>query len=181
MSKAELLERGLERIDEWCKLNGFTTPTVEIHPEGKPTFGVCAYYRRSRIDIWPSACAAIGTAGRSWSYPGYVVDRTPFGVLAHELGHHVDLAHGPAGGSRSHGWRPEDPTPLTGYCPNDNEWFAELFRLFVTNPDLLLALRPKVHAHMALAWRSIEVRPWREVLADAPRQLRAAENKVKRA
>jgi hypothetical protein len=32
---------------------------------------------------------------------------------------------------------------LTSYCPNDEEWFAEMFRLFVTNHALLHEIRPK--------------------------------------
>jgi hypothetical protein len=102
-------------------------------------------------------------------------------VLAHELGHHVDKQHGAAGGDRSHRWRPTDPESLTGYAPNDNEWFAELFRLFVTNPDLLKAIRPKIYSLFEAEWKSVEVRPWREVLAAVPRQLKAAENKIFRA
>jgi hypothetical protein len=177
-SKDSLLFDGEIQIANWCELNGVTPPKVEIHWDGRCDFGVCAYYRDGVIDIWPNMCAAIGTAGRSWSYPGYVVDRTPFGVLAHELGHHVDRAHGPRGGERSHVWRPLDPSPLTGYCPNDNEWFAELFRLFVTNPDLLRLVRPRIYPAFAGAFKSVEARPWREVLAGAERQIKAAENKI---
>jgi len=150
-SKDELFEAGKDHIFKWCTLNG----------------GV-------------NSCAAMGYAGRQWSWPGYIVDRTPFGVLAHELGHHVEGAHGAKGGQRSHVWRPLDTKPLTSYCPDDNEWFAELFRLFVTNPDLFQALRPKI-AHLFKAdWGNpVETRPWREVLG-IERQIRAAENRVAR-
>lgn len=178
--KGGMLFDGEIRIDAWCKLNNIKPPTVDIHWEGKCPFGVCAYYRNNKIDIWPRMCATYGTAGRQWSYPGYTVDRTPFGVLAHELGHHVDLQHGPAGGIKSHAWKPIDPEPLTGYCPNDNEWFAELFRLFVTNPDLLKHVRPKIYELMSNEWESVEDRPWRIILAGADRQLKAAENKIKK-
>lgn len=180
MTKGSPLWDGQIHMAAWCKENAIEEPTVEIHWEGRCPFGVCAYYRNGQIDIWPNMCAAIGLAGRQWSFPGHAVDRTPYGVLAHELGHHVDRQHGPAGGTLSHLWRPDDPKPLTGYCPNDNEWFAELFRLFVTNPDLLRAIRPKIYPRFAAQWKSVETRPWREVLAEAPRQLRAAENRVKK-
>jgi hypothetical protein len=46
-----------------------------------------------------------------------------------------------------------------------------MFRLFVTNPDLLRIVRPKTYAQMALRWTVIETRPWDVVLARAPRQL----------
>lgn len=178
--KDQLFELGLAHITSWCALNGVQVPQV-VPRTGKPDFGVCAYYRDGVIYIWVQSCAGLGLAGRQWSWPGYVVDRTPYGVLAHELGHHVDNQHGPRGGFRSHVWRPLDATPLTGYCPNDNEWFAELFRLFVTNPDLFRALRPKVADLFFSDWpHPAEARPWREVL-DSPRQIAAAENKLARA
>lgn len=180
MTKKGLLFDGELRISSWCRANSISEPKVEIHWEGRCPFGVCAYYRSCQIDIWPNMCAAIGMAGRQWSYPGYTVDRTPFGVLAHELGHHVDGAHGPRGGTISHEWRLVCHEPLTGYCPNDNEWFAEWFRLFVTNPNLLSELNPGLYALMSERWKSIEQRSWREVLAGAERQIRAAENKLKK-
>jgi hypothetical protein len=91
----------------------------------------------------------------------------------HELGHHVDLAHGARPGL--HGfWRWQEETgekPISGYAPNPNEWFAEMFRLYVTNPDLLRLLRPKTHALMAARWQPVEHRTWDRVLAGAERQL----------
>ena len=181
MTKGSLLFDGEIRIAAWCRLNSIREPIVDIHENGVCPFGVCAYYRNGKIDIWPNMCASPGMAGRQWSYPGYVVDRTPFGVLAHELGHHVDGQHGPSGGTLSHEWRSVDPEPLTGYCPNDNEWFAELFRLFVTNPDLLSRVRPKVFPFFSGRWKSVELRPWDIVLDGAVRQISAARNKIKRA
>lgn len=68
---------------------------------------------------------------------------------------------------------------LTGYGPNASERFAEWFRLFVTNPDLLRALRPKTFEALAQRWPNpAEARHWREVLQGSPRHLRAAEKKV---
>ncbi len=180
MTKDELFEAGRLHMLRWCDLNAVTPPRIETH-SGKPDFGVCAYYRDSVIHIWIGSCAAPGLAGRAWSWHGYVVDRTPYGVLAHELGHHVEKAHGPHGGFRSHVWRPLDATPLTGYCPNDNEWFAEMFRLFVTNPDLFAILRPKVAGLFFGDWRArAESRRWQDVLAESPRHLNATINRIRK-
>lgn len=180
-SKAELFELGKTHIARWCELNGVEMPRINARV-GAPDFGACAYYRDGQIEIWVNSCAAIGRAGRQWSYPGYVVDRTPYGVLAHELGHHVDRQHGAAGGVLSHLWRPLDAAPLTGYCPNDNEWFAELFRLFVTNPDLFCAVRPKICDLFLKQWRNVaQVGEWRDVLVESPRHIAAAMNKIKQA
>lgn len=178
--RGELLFDGQLHIHRWCDLNGVEPPRVEVKDGKDPDFGVCAYYRLNVIYIWPDACARIGMVGRQWSYPGYSTDRTPYGVLAHELGHHVECAHGARGGIFAKSWRRDTAdTPLTGYCPNDNEWFAELFRLFVTNPDLLRALRPKTWALMVDRWpRLAETRAWDQVLAGADRQLQAVRNKL---
>lgn len=182
-----LLERGMARVYQFVTKNHL--PLISIHSyDGRPStqISTCAYYRDDQIHIWPEACAAVGRAGRQWSYPGYVVDRTPYGVVAHELGHHVDRAHGPRGGTLSHAWyalthhglvREE---AITGYAPNVNEWFAELFRLYVTNPRLLKLLRPHVCALMMKQWQPVETRPWETVLKDAPRQIAAARNKIAR-
>jgi hypothetical protein len=180
-SRDDLFELGKAHIAAWCSLNEVSPPKVNPR-NGRPDFGVCAYYRDGEIEIWVHSCATIGLVGRQWSYPGYVVDRTPYGVLAHELGHHVDRQHGAAGGVRSHLWRPLDAVPLTSYCPNDNEWFAELFRLFVTNPDLFCAVRPKLESLFFGDWpKAVEMRPWQGVLADSPRHIAAASNKILRA
>ncbi|TWA73960.1 hypothetical protein FBZ83_12627 [Azospirillum brasilense] len=75
----------------------------------------------------------------------------PYGVLAHELGHHVDVLRSTTvdryRGNFSADLRRQASEPkLTNYCPDDGEWFAEMFRLFVTNPDLLRGLRPRTYA-----------------------------------
>jgi hypothetical protein len=181
MTKTDMLAAGLAHISKWCELNGITVPVVQpMH--GQCEFGVCAYYRNGVIRIWTLDCAGIGTAGRQWSYPGYIVDRTPYGVLAHELGHHVDKAHGARGGTLSHEWRRETghEAPITSYCPDNNEWFAEMFRLFITNPDLLAQLRPRTSRLMLERWPNrAELRGWADVLAAVPRQINAATNRIR--
>lgn len=173
MTKQAMLDLGVARMDLFCDVNRIVPPVVSVTPE--PTrFGTCAFYRSGTIYIWPPACAHIGKAARAWSYPGHSIDRTPYGVIAHELGHHVDGAHGSQPSQKGYGrsWRVvTGEKPLTGYCRDDNEWFAEMFRLFVTNPDLLRLERPKTHALMRRTWKAVEARGWEHVLMDAERQL----------
>lgn len=179
--KRGLFDRGGLHIGLWCELNDIKIPTI-VESEEPKKYGTCAYYRDGAIYISVGACAAPGRAGRQWSWPGYVVDRTPYGVLAHELGHHVDQQHGPAGGFLSHVWRPLDADPITSYAPNDNEWFAELFRVFVTNPHLFRLVRPHIADLFQEQWPArAETRPWQEVLAESPRHLKAAANKIVKA
>ena len=174
MTKDQLLASGSALVATFCEANGLDNPSVRVYrPEEWRYPSTCAYYRPVGIHIAPSRCAFPGRAGRAWSWPGYIIDRTPHGVMAHELGHHVDhvlsTQKGAYGGDFSERMRVRTAEPkLTGYCPNDWEWFAEIFRLFVTNPDLLRAVRPRTFAEIRAVLKPVEDRPWREVLANAP-------------
>lgn len=171
-SKAELLQRGIDLMHMFCGLNQIPVPAVDAHPTRWP-FSECAFYRPTKITINPVKCAEIGVAAQCWSYPGYKIDRTPYGVIQHELGHHVDWLRGQSkkeyGSEFSTYMRQKSgEEKLTNYCPNDMEWFAEMFRLFMTNPGLLEAARPKTHRLFRELWTPVETRTWQEVLADAP-------------
>jgi hypothetical protein len=171
--KARLTESGKDLVESFCELNGLRTPGFDVREPQGWFVSACGYYRPETIHICPTRCAAIGVAGMAWSYPGYVIDRTPHGVMAHELGHHVDYCvstvKGSYGGDFSSMIRERSGEPkLTNYCPNDWEWFAEMFRLFVTNSDLLRCVRPATHHELSQFYNPVETRPWREVLRDAP-------------
>lgn len=146
--KTELFVQGCSLLYEFCDKNSIQYPTINKIKKKDWYFSVCAYYRKDTINICVEKCTHIGTANRAWSYPGYVIDRTPYGVVAHELGHHIDLELGDDKGAYFSDFSSKmraktKEVKLTNYCPNDAEWFAEMFRLFVTNPDLLRLLRPK--------------------------------------
>jgi len=95
---------------------------------------------------------------RKCSWMGNISDRTVMGVIAHELGHHVDFAltRKKYLGASHPVWvsarcrtlaqrktlKSSHSKPLTSYCPNDGEWFAEMFRLYLLNPALLYRVRP---------------------------------------
>jgi hypothetical protein len=187
MTKLELLERGRWVMVSFCSANSLPAPMV--YPVEPPSWNVdpCAYYRNSVTHICVARCAAIGTAGRQWSYPGYTVDRTPYGVLQHELGHHVDVQRGTR---RSAYWSEfsaavrgqSGEKPITSYCPNDAEWFAEMFRVFVTNPDLLRIVRPRTHRELRACFAPVFEDTWRDRLRDAPaRTITAATRHVEAA
>lgn len=187
--RAELFAAGSRVMGQFCELNKLPEPKVWAYEDAaKWPFGVCAYYRwTSGIKICVPKCASVGTAGRQWSFPGYTVDRTPYGVVQHELGHHVDVHMGK---SKGHYWsefsaavRGESgEKEITSYCPNDAEWFAEMFRVYVTNPDLLLQVRPRTHREIKRNFEPLFRDTWRERLAGAPaRTIAAAERQVERA
>ncbi len=172
--KKGLLDRGWDLVESFCEFNGLRTPELKVvEPKDWRFSSTCAYYRPEVVTICPTRCAGIGRSGMAWSYPGYVIDRTPYGVVAHELGHHVDWTRsgrkGAYGGNYSQGLRDASGEPkLTNYCPNDWEWFAEMFRLFVTNPDLLKAIRPRTYEMLCRDHKPVETRPASVVLWDAP-------------
>lgn len=186
-----LLELGQKRIAAWLMANS-TIPqvSISIKPKDKWHFSkFCAYYRNNGIHICPEMCAKFGRVGRSWSWPGYKVDHTPYGVLAHELGHHVDrsvsVRKSAYGGNYSKKVRITAAEPaLTSYCPNTSEWFAEMFRLYVTNPNLLCALRPRTYHELSkIFYNVVPRRSWdRELIAmGAPqRTVDAARRQIKK-
>jgi hypothetical protein len=172
--KQRLTESGKDLVESFCEFNGLRTPRFDVREPKDWRVSACGYYRPETIFLCPTRCAAIGVSGMAWSYPGYIIDRTPHGVMAHELGHHVDYVRsedkGSYGGDFSERMRAASGEPkLTNYCPNDWEWFAEMFRLFVTNPLLLEAVRPRTFSLLiASGLKPVGNKPWREVLKDAP-------------
>lgn len=177
MTKSEMFADGQARIELFCRANDLQVPEVRpVHKSDWP-FAVCAYYRPTYINICLDKCANIGQHGMQWSYPGYIADRTPYGVLAHEIGHHCDrersVGKGPYFGEFSIQTRKASGEKrLTSYCPNDAEWFAEMMRLFITNSDLLRLLRPKTYSILSKHFAPVECRYWDDVLRDAPLRTR---------
>lgn len=198
-NKLTMFEEGCKLIERFCIANSLTVPPVHVVPSSEWHFRECAYYRPIYINICLEKCASIGQTGPAWSYPGYVADRTPYGVLAHELGHHADRTRSTRTGAYFGDYsletrRAANEPRLTGYCPNDAEWFAEHFRLFVTNPDLLRLIRPRTFALLVVDFRPVPqlnvsaavnehgLTPWEHVLHDAPgRTLRQTRRKIEAA
>lgn len=183
-SKPAMLERGKDLATRFCQVNSIKAPEVVEVQLDDWHFSECAYYRANVTKICVAKCASVGYAGMHWSFPGYTVDRTPYGVIQHELGHHVDVLMSVRVnryfGDFSHGMRARSgEAPVTSYCPDDGEWFAEMFRVFVANPDLLLQLRPRTHAEMVARFKPVFTDTWRERMAGAPdRTVLAAQRKV---
>jgi len=133
LDKPALLKYGFELGFDVLRGAGMDLPATTVHwpePHRHPERG---WYRGRRVTVnLPRCRPPTGTPGYSWSYPGYKADMTPVGVVTHEIGHYVDELKGfPDIGS----WHGE--AAVSGYEPNRGEAFAEAFRLFCTNPDLL--------------------------------------------
>lgn len=182
--KSELLVCGTELMQSFCDRNALPATAVDVVPSREWRFVECAYYRKGTTTICVERCANVGTVGRQWSYPGYTVDRTPYGVLQHELGHHVDVLRSTRKGNYygDFSLRLREQTgekPVTTYCPNDAEWFAEIFRVFVTNPDLLRLIRPRTYRELRSVLVPVFDDTWQERLRGAPaRTIAATERKI---
>lgn len=177
-TKSEMWEAGIVHAGKFCQANGLPEPTITQTAVKDWPFGTCAYYRmtpdgKGKVVVCVQKTASVGTAAQAWSYPGYVADRTPYGVIAHEIGHHVDYL---MGGNKGAYWSDygvgiravSAEPPITSYAPNTAEWFAEMARLFITNPALLKAIRPKTYGLLIMQLKPVETRGWEEVLMGAP-------------
>lgn len=189
-----LLPLAVARMKKFCVLHKLPIPMVRVRPKDEWDFSVCAYYRpeivifsrqdRDGVNICLDKCAVPcgENVSRNWSWPGNTVDRTAYGVVGHELGHHVDwtLSANKAAyyGDFSKGL-PErlGAKPISGYADGDHEIFAEWFRVFFTNPDLLKYLRPSVYDFLCghFPVRKEDYEHWADVIGcDAPRRIGAA-------
>jgi hypothetical protein len=157
MDKVYLAHIGLSLARVFAEQNNIPQPTMNIildkdDPECRKikAVGTCGYYRRGKVTVAVPLCASNNPM---YSWPGFISDRTPYGVIQHELGHHVDEVKSGVdiyrtlpGAFFSDSIRNiSGEPPITSYSPNNSEWFAEIFRLFVTNPDLLKQIRPRAY------------------------------------
>ncbi len=163
--RRSLFKRGLRRIKEFCRVNRLIVPEVVVVPKEEWEFVQHAYYRLGKqlhgvIKICVERCARPATPEwvRNWNWPGSKIDATPYGILAHELGHHADVMRSGVKNPRAYkgtysrsvfdrgrepALTPYNGTNGKGGPPMKEEFFAEAFRLFVTNPALLAFLRPR--------------------------------------
>lgn len=201
-TKWDLYERGVERVSRFCEVNSLTLPAIVATPRDEWYVAACAYYRpvdlktdrffkktlKPGINICLEECASVcnSAPSRNWNWPGSTTDREPYGVLAHEIGHHADWSVGVKKWSYGSEYCEvvmalSGEPPITSYCPNPAEWFAECFRLFVTNAALLAQIRPKTHAILLQRFKPVSGACWfKELGANVPeRVVKALRNKFR--
>lgn len=175
--KETLADIGIDTLMEFCEANRIKQPTLHIIKEKDHEIcvrikrvGTCGYYRLNNIYVGVPLCAH---QNPNYSWAAYISDRTPFGVIQHELGHYVDELRSAKPNiyqSRTSNFsdtvRAASKEPaITSYSPNTMEWFAEIFRLYVTNPDLLKLIRPRAYDALYISGlMPIEERSYKEVL-----------------
>jgi hypothetical protein len=195
----ELYQLGVVRCIEFCQNNNLPFPKCRIVDLQRWPFGACAFYRPDTsdnrewlegsnqfdtgINICLRVCGRACTQAerRNWSWPGNTTDREPYGVVCHELGHHVDWL---TGDNKDRYWsdycehvkdRSREPGVSSYADVNPAEWLAEAFRLYVTNPDLLRELRPRTFRILFEKFKPTGYRKWHQALGkNVP--LRVVEN-----
>lgn len=85
-------------------------------------------------------------------------------MVLRQLGHHVDFLIGEEYSAEVLGQSKEKP--LTLYSPTAAEWFVQMLRLFVANPELLRELRPKTYTILSSRFYWPIKRGWREALGN---------------
>lgn len=174
-----LFDRGVIRVIRFCRENHLPIPRIVAIPPDQWRVHACAYYRPGEIKICLEDCAqpCTATRTRNWNWPGSTIDREPYGVLCHELGHHADYHAGRKKGEYYSEYceyvqKKSGEPPISGYCPNPAEWFAEMFRLFVTNYALLAQLRPATVEVLSKLWTPVSSPDWRAELGpDVPERV----------
>lgn len=187
-SKTTMYEASVFNCTAFLEVNRLPVPTYnQVSKTGDEDFYYrCGYYeyKTRSVNVCLNTCAAIGRAGRQWSSPGYKTDRTPYGVVAHEVGHHVDFymttekRHDKVMGRETFHHKHE---PVTGYEPVPAEGFAESMRLFINNPDLLSKACPNRYNYLTQILKLVPINDldWKstlELLGAQPRIINAASN-----
>jgi len=188
LDKVSLFKRGIEHTNKFLCLNKLDgVREINLVPKHEWPFDVCAYYRPCRIEICLDYCGwpAGWWTTRNWTWPGSTTDREPFGVIAHEVAHHVDWL---AGEKRGVYWSDfgesvmllSEEEPISSYCPNSAEWFAEMMRIFITNHALLRLLRPRTWELLRAKFIPITSDDWQRELGNQvpDRIVRALKNKI---
>lgn len=206
-SKEACYQRGIELTKKFLRANGLPIPTFHRYTDTMQTKHAMMLRRFLRhkiiqgtgtgfyqddtvfVNIPVLANPVKRPQFSSWSYPCYKIDRTGVGVVAHEVGHHVEslLTRGPRPFRRptninktmANEWRyivREGEKQVSSYEPRPSEAWAETLRLFILNPNLLELAIPLRYAFLVgtVGLQPSERRNYRDVLIH-PAYIAAAE------
>lgn len=176
--KMLLFMQGFDIVEGFCKLNNIKAPACYItnsckcesdmnpnklsgwYEVGKYKDRTCQYPAMIHVDM--KQCAS---PNPQYSWPAFKTDRTPLGVICHELGHHVYRLRGKKY-IKKMAEVVTNEAAVSGYEPTVEEAFCEAFRVFVLNPDLLRKARPERFALLfeGFGLEPVETRTWLKVL-----------------
>ncbi len=144
--KLSLFTLGCSLVQEFLTLNNIKIPEISLKPLYYSDMRNTGIYRPNKelqhifvnldVTAWP-----VSKPGQMrWSHPGWKTDRTAYGVVAHETGHHVEYMLARAKTFKLKQWKEAaylDKKKVTSYEPNYAEAFAESMRVFICNSELL--------------------------------------------
>ena len=178
--KLKNFNRGLKLCWDWMRAHNIELPGLIISSDDRwveKNYGLYHNFRRREVAINIGKCSFSKRLHGIVNQGGGIEDFTPEGVLCHEVGHHVDRVLGTRRNGRS--WLSYSPLWIDVISHEEDisrfehdvlESFAEAFRLFITNPDLLRVGRLERYEFFVdkLGWRPIKpLTPWRVVLRGA--------------
>lgn len=148
----ESYARGRVAVERWLDENDIPHPGFVVTDDPIWFVPGCAgtyhNFRRRVVAVDISRCILRGRFRGLPCWEGGMDDLSPYGVLCHEIGHHVDRTLGTRRGSRwqcaDTVWREivEEEEAISCLEPDVLESFAEAVRLFITNNELLKVGRP---------------------------------------
>ena len=119
--------------------------------------------------------------GYDWTFPGYIQDLTPYGILAHEFGHYISDMLGKKFRKNFVNIRKIEENVTSTDDRGLDEKMAEAARLFITNPDLLRIGRPYRYEIFSSHYTPVVKHRWKTVLKNAhPKIISAAERWIER-
>lgn len=179
-TKEKLLYKGIELIERFSEENGIKMPKVFIISNKNNIYGL--FYPKNVIHVNMKLCRPpVKTPGYDWSFPGYVQDLTPYGILAHEFGHYISDMLGKKFRKNFVNIRKMEENVTSTDDRGLDEKMAEAARLFITNPDLLKRGRPLRYEIFSQHYTPIVRNRWKTVLSHAhPKIVTAAERWIER-
>jgi hypothetical protein len=180
-TKEHLLSAGLELAHDFCKLNKLEVPKVIIDNSMDDSFyGI--FYWNNVIYINRKLCRPIvKVPGHDWSFPGFVEDLTPYGIIAHEMGHYISDQLGKSFRKNFVKLKSREENISDRDDKNVDERMAEAARLFITNPDLLKQGRPLRYSIFSEYYTPIIDNKWKTILKNAhPKIVSSAERWIQK-
>lgn len=178
--KDELLLRGIELIERFSEVNKIKMPHVFVDTTIRSAYGL--FYPKNIIHVNLKACRPpVKVPGYDWTFPGYVQDLTPYGILAHEFGHYISDILGKSFRKNFVNIKRIEENVTSSDDRGLDEKMAEAARLFITNPDLLKRGRPIRYEIFSKFYEPVVRIKWKTVLNHAhPKIHTAAENWIQK-
>lgn len=172
-TKQDLFCLAKAHVAKFCDLNNLSFPLITIN-NNIENYGYYKYNdQNGYICLNYKSCKnpMFKPTGRLQSFPGNKTDRTIAGVLCHEVGHYIDFT---TRNEINLSMKFRDlygvENTITSYDLMDIERVAESFRLFILNPMLLKAGRPRTFEILNSYFKPVHNWPWKLLFSHCPQK-----------